>query len=113
MDEAIAASRQSTLPAALAEPTVPVRRNWISLLFLANICNLVIAPQMVGFLSDWFAPHHIADAESLRLAMLCLVPTGFWAAWHYWLSARDVLADERLAAEAAAAAEANAQSASA
>jgi len=72
------------------------------LLFVANICNLVIAPQMVGFLSDWFAPHHVPDAESLRLAMLCLVPTGFWAALHYWLSARDLLQDERLAATAAA-----------
>jgi MFS family permease len=73
------------------------------LLFLANICNLVIAPQMVGLLSDWFAPHHIPDAESLRLAMLCLVPTGLWAACHYWLSARDLLEDEKLAAAAAAA----------
>ena len=73
------------------------------LLFLANVCNLVIAPQMVGFLSDWFAPHHVPDAESLRLAMLCLVPTGFWAAWHYLLSARDVLEDEQLATMAAAA----------
>ncbi|HEY6517051.1 MAG TPA: MFS transporter [Steroidobacteraceae bacterium] len=82
-----------------------------TLLFLANVCNLVIAPQMVGLLSDWFAPHHIANAESLRLAMLCLVPTGFWAAWHYWLSARDVLQDERLAVSAAAEREANAQSA--
>jgi MFS family permease len=73
-----------------------------TLLFLANVCNLIVAPQMVGFLSDLFAPHHVPDAESLRLAMLCLVPTGFWAAWHYWRSARGVLEDERLAAAAAA-----------
>jgi MFS family permease len=37
MDEAVAASGQAVLPAALAEPTAPVRRSWISLLFLANI----------------------------------------------------------------------------
>ena len=37
MDEAIAASTETTLPAALAEPTTPVRANWITLLFLANI----------------------------------------------------------------------------
>jgi predicted MFS family arabinose efflux permease len=74
------------------------------LLLLANVCNLIIAPQMVGLLSDWFAPPHGPDAESLRLAMLCLVPTGFWAAWHYWRAARGVLEDERLAARAAAAA---------
>ena len=72
------------------------------LLFLANVCNLIIAPQMVGLLSDWFAPNSVPDAESLRLAMLCLVPTGFWAAWHYWRAARGVLEDERLAASAAA-----------
>ena len=80
-----------------------------TLLFLANVCNLVIAPQMVGVLSDWFAPHG-PDAESLRLAMLCLVPTGFWAAWHYWRSARDLLQDERLAIEATAEAAADAPS---
>lgn len=80
-----------------------------TLLFLANVCNLVIAPQMVGVLSDWFAPHG-PDAESLRLAMLCLVPTGFWAAWHYWRSARDLLQDERLAIEAVAEAAADAPS---
>ena len=37
MDEAIATGSDVTTPAALAEPTVPVRPNWISLLFLANI----------------------------------------------------------------------------
>jgi MFS family permease len=73
-----------------------------TLLFLANVCNLIVAPQLVGLLSDGFAPHHVPDAQSLRLAMLCLVPTGFWAAWHYWRAARGVLEDERLAAAAAA-----------
>ncbi|MDE2450681.1 MAG: MFS transporter [Gammaproteobacteria bacterium] len=73
-----------------------------TLLFLANVCNLIIAPQMVGLLSDWFAPHHVADAESLRLAMLCLVPTGLWAAWHYYLAARDIVEDEKRATRAAA-----------
>lgn len=70
------------------------------LLFLANIGNLVVAPQAVGYLSDWFAAGHAPDAQSLRLAMLCLVPTGLWAAWHYWVAARGVLEDERLAADA-------------
>src|ERR1700756_1678834 len=37
MDEAIAAGTQTTVPAALAEPTVPVKGNWVALLFLANI----------------------------------------------------------------------------
>ena len=37
MDEAVAASTETALPAALAEPVRPVRPNWITLLFLANI----------------------------------------------------------------------------
>src|ERR1700749_1924972 len=37
MDETIAAGTQTALPAALAEPVAPVRRGWITLLFLANI----------------------------------------------------------------------------
>lgn len=37
MDEAIAAGRETAVPAALAEPGVPVRAGWISLLFFANI----------------------------------------------------------------------------
>src|SRR3984957_14713650 len=37
MKAAIEASTRAALPAALAEPTVPVRRSWITLLFLANI----------------------------------------------------------------------------
>jgi MFS family permease len=66
-------------------------------LFIANVCNLMIAPQAIGFLSDWFAPHHTPTAESLRLALLCLVPTGFWASFHFFWSARDLLHDEQRA----------------
>jgi MFS family permease len=66
-------------------------------LFLANVGNLVIAPQAVGMLSDWFAPASGPNAESLRLALLCLVPTGLWATVHYCLSARDLIANEQRA----------------
>ncbi len=66
-------------------------------LFIANVCNLIIAPQAVGMLSDWFAPHHVPNAASLRLGLLCLVPTGFWASWHFFRSSRDLLEDERRA----------------
>jgi hypothetical protein len=66
-------------------------------LFIANVGNLIIAPQMVGFLSDAFAPGGVANGESLRLAMLCLVPTGLWAVWHYFRSARDILDDQERA----------------
>ena len=68
------------------------------LLLVANVLNLVVAPQMVGFLSDSFAPHGIGNAASLRLALLCLVPTGFWAAWHFILAGRHLRRDlQRLA----------------
>jgi MFS family permease len=63
-------------------------------LFLANVGNLVIAPPLIGSLSDWFAPNHVPDAASLRLAMLCLVPTGLWASVHYFISARDLRKDQ-------------------
>jgi len=66
-------------------------------LFVANVGNLIVAPVGVGMLSDWFGPHHVADAESLRLAMLCLVPTGFWATWHYFWSVRRIVADQQRA----------------
>jgi MFS family permease len=63
-------------------------------LFLANVGNLVVAPPLIGGLSDWFAPNHVSSAASLRLAMLCLVPTGLWATVHYFISARDIRKDE-------------------
>ena len=64
------------------------------LLFLANFANLVLAPQLVGWLSDWFAASFGAGAESLRWALLLLAPTGFWAAWHLWASAATIREDE-------------------
>lgn len=67
------------------------------MLFVANVCNLIVAPQLVGFLSDWFAPHGVPTAMSLRLAMLCLVPLGFWASWHFFRSSRGLIEDERRA----------------
>jgi MFS family permease len=66
-------------------------------LFLANLGNLVIAPPLIGALSDWFAPNHVSNADSLRLAMLCLVPTGLWATAHLYLAARDIIANQERA----------------
>jgi predicted MFS family arabinose efflux permease len=56
------------------------------LLFFANIANLVVAPQLVGVVSDLLAPRF--GAESLRLALLPLTLSGFWAALHFWIVAR-------------------------
>jgi MFS family permease len=66
-------------------------------LFLANFGNLVIAPPLIGKLSDLFLPYASSNAESLRLAMLCLVPTGLWATVHYFISARDLERDQQRA----------------
>ena len=61
---------------------------------VGNVFNLIVAPQFVGALSDWFGRVHGADAASLRLALLVLAPTGFWATWHFFLAARTVAADQ-------------------
>ena len=66
-------------------------------LLVANVLNLIVAPQAVGFMSDHFAGPAGADAESLRLALLILAPTGFWAAYHYWAAAKTIVAEQKLA----------------
>jgi MFS family permease len=66
-------------------------------LFVANVGNLIIAPQMVGILSDWYAPNGVADGASLRAGMLWLVPMGAWATFHYFWSARRLLQDQERA----------------
>ena len=66
-------------------------------LLVANVFNLIVAPQGVGLLSDWFAGPGGPDAASLRTALLFLAPTGFWAALHYALAARTIIADQRRA----------------
>jgi MFS family permease len=66
-------------------------------LFLANLGNLVITPNVIGLLNDWFLRYHLNDADALRLAMLCIVPTGFWAAAHLYLAARDIIVDQERA----------------
>jgi predicted MFS family arabinose efflux permease len=63
-------------------------------LLVANVGNLIIAPQLIGFLSDLFAPGHVANATSLRWALLCLTPTGFWSAFHYFWCARTLERDQ-------------------
>jgi MFS family permease len=66
-------------------------------LLVANVLNLIVAPQAVGWMSDHFAGPHGADAESLRLALLILAPTGFWAVAHFVLAVRTVVAEQKAA----------------
>jgi predicted MFS family arabinose efflux permease len=67
------------------------------LLFAANVANLVIAPQLIGWLSDGFASGLGAGSESLRWALLILAPSGFWAAWHLGATRSTIIADEAAA----------------
>jgi predicted MFS family arabinose efflux permease len=66
-------------------------------LLVANILNIVVAPQAVGALSDWFAGPGGVDAASLRAALLILAPSGFWAAYHLWLASRTIIEDQKRA----------------
>jgi predicted MFS family arabinose efflux permease len=66
-------------------------------LLVANVLNWIVAPSAIGFLSDWFARPYASDAASLRLAMLMLAPTGFWAAYHLYLASRTIVADQKRA----------------
>lgn len=79
---------QNVVPAPLRATTCAL------LLFTANVANLVVAPQLVGWLSDWFAASFGAGQESLRWALLLIAPTGLWAAWHLWTSGKTIRADE-------------------
>jgi len=62
-------------------------------LLIANVANLVIAPQFVGFVSDHVAGPGGPTAESLRFALLLLAPTGFWAAYHFWAATAQIDAE--------------------
>jgi MFS family permease len=65
--------------------------------FVANVGNLIIAPQLVGWLSDWISLNFAVPEESLRSSLLVLAPTGFWAAWHLWAAQKTIVKDAALA----------------
>jgi MFS family permease len=80
----------------LAAPKMRAMAVAISLL-IANVLNLIVAPGIVGALSDYFAGPGGADAASLRMAQLILAPTGLWAAWHYWRAEKYIVEDQKRA----------------
>lgn len=80
----------------LSSPRMRAMTVAISLL-IANVLNLIVAPWIVGSLSDYFAGSGGADAESLRLAQLILAPSGLWAAWHYWRAEKYIVEDQKRA----------------
>ncbi len=79
---------QNVVPAHMRATTCAI------LLLLANVANLILAPQLVGWLSDWFRASFGAAEQSLRWALLLLAPSGLWAAWHLWRSGHTIRADE-------------------
>ena len=80
----------------LAPPKMRAMFTAIALL-VANVFNLIVAPQAVGLMSDYFAGPGGADAASLRTALLVLAPTGFWATYHYWAAAKTIVDDQKRA----------------
>ncbi|MFM5947626.1 MAG: spinster family MFS transporter [Novosphingobium sp.] len=80
----------------LSSPRMRAMTVAISLL-IANVLNLIVAPWIVGALSDYFAAGGPGDAESLRLAQLVLAPSGLWAAFHYWRAEKYIVEDQKRA----------------
>ena len=80
----------------LAAPKMRAMAVAIALL-IANVLNLIIAPGIVGSLSDYFDASGGGNADSLRLAQLILAPTGLWAAWHYWRAEKYIVEDQKRA----------------
>jgi len=69
-------------------------------LFVANVANLVIAPQLIGFASDVLAARISSPSESLRYALVASAFMGVWAAWHYYAAGRAMPARRGTSAEA-------------
>ncbi len=71
------------------------------LLFVANVANLVIAPELIGLASDFLAQRIEDPRQSLRYALIASAFTGFWAAYHYYAAVRYLPRDlERVGAQA-------------
>ena len=61
------------------------------LLFILNMIGLGLGPQVVGVLSDMLKPDYGDD--SLRYALLICGFVNIWAAFHYYLAGRHLVAD--------------------
>jgi MFS family permease len=60
-------------------------------LMISNLVGMGLGPQMVGILSDRWAPSRGAD--SLKLAMLVVSTAVLWSAWHFWRASRTIRGD--------------------
>ncbi len=87
---------------ALIQSLVSVRMRALAssiMLFILNIVGLGFGPQLVGVLSDYFAPAY--GQESLRMALLVLTFVNLWCAAHYYLAGRSLREDQAAATAAA------------
>jgi predicted MFS family arabinose efflux permease len=73
---------QNLVPAGMRSQVLAI------LLFFANVANLVVAPQLIGFLSDRLYASSTFGHDSLRWVLAGAALSGFWAAWHIWRSSR-------------------------
>jgi hypothetical protein len=67
-------------------------------LFVTNVANLIVAPQLIGMLSDGFWAAFGTGDASLRWALAACATSGVWAAWHLWRCARLIRAEQQAAA---------------
>ncbi|MEZ5559019.1 MAG: MFS transporter [Pseudomonadales bacterium] len=79
---------------ALAQSLVSLRMRALAssiVLFVLNIIGMGFGPQLVGIMSDQFAPEY--GKESLRMSLLVLSFLNLWCAYHYYLSGRALPGD--------------------
>jgi hypothetical protein len=78
---------QNRVPSGMRSQVIAI------LLFTANVANLVIAPQLLGFLSDRLNATTGLGHDSLRWVLAGAALSGFWAAWHLWRSSQLIEVD--------------------
>ena len=79
---------------ALIQSLVTVRMRALAsaiVLFILNIIGMGFGPQLVGVMSDFFAPEY--GKESLRIALFILSFLNLWCAYHYYTAARTLKSD--------------------
>lgn len=76
---------QRLVPAEMRATTLAV------VMLFANLVGMGFGAQIVGVLSDLFAP--TAGVDSLRYAMLIVSAVLVWAGWHFWQAGKTVTQD--------------------
>ncbi len=74
---------------ALIQSLVSMRMRALAssiVLFVLNIIGMGFGPQLVGIMSDYFAPEY--GKESLRMALFILTFLNLWCAYHYYAAGR-------------------------